>query len=116
MLTRKIGSCLAVVAMIGAGVAATAAPAAAETGQECRKIYTPSGMGGKMCKTWTRIGSTAYFNGKWWSEGPFPTKIELKVIEDGWQHSADFSGSYQHRKLVQLKLCDSLTGKCGTPW
>ena len=114
MRKHMLRTILATVAIAGASVVMT--PTSAQAADACKKLYAPNGAGGTMCKSWNRIGNTEFFNGEWWSQGPFPTKISLKVIEDGWQHDAAFSGSYRHRKVVQLKLCYTLTGQCGTPW
>ncbi|MGW7369711.1 hypothetical protein ACWGI8_41390 [Streptomyces sp. NPDC054841] len=113
MPVRALRTALAATVIAGSAITMTATPA--QAAQACKTLSTPSGGSAKMCKSWDSVGG-GYYDGRWWSEGPVPTKIYLKVIEDGWEHEAAFSGRYNHRKVVQLKLCYSLTGKCGTPW
>lgn len=113
MPIRALRAALATAAIAGSALTMTVTPAQAT--EACKTLNAPGGGSATMCKSWFSVGG-GYYDGEWWSEGPVPTKVALKVIEDGWQHSAAFSDSYHHRKVVQLKLCYTLTGQCGTPW
>ncbi|MFF8280981.1 hypothetical protein ACF05T_33815 [Streptomyces lateritius] len=113
MSLRVLRTALAAIVIAGSGLIVTTTPA--QAAGACKTLSAPGGGSAYMCKSWNSVGG-GYYNGSWWSQGPVPTKVYLKVIEDSWEHEAAFSGSYNHREFVQLKLCYTLTDRCGTPW
>jgi hypothetical protein len=114
-MARRITTAIGLASLVSAVVVLT--PTVANAKQQCTTLSAPGGGSAAVCKSWFDPDGDGYYYGSWWPNGPWTTKVALKKIEDGRQRDADAGGrDYYNVKVFQLKLCNTLTGKCGSPW